>query len=527
MKKITSILAVLTYMLVFTQNQEAFNEIYSKTYRETAQKDMKKALRIADSLYQISETPLLQTKSLMLSATLYEQSGEVQKAIDQALRSGEVIEKTDNAAWQAKVFGFLASKYRMLRLYEYSKKYYEKAFSASERIENPEAANNIRGLMKQEKAYYEIAQKNYQKAITEIKSAQHYFDQTKGEENFFRLNNEQLLGLSFYQLGDSSLALKHYLIAERLAAEEPANFLTGLVYSGLAQIYVDKAEMQKAKKYMELAQKIAEESQFLALKNEVNTTSQKYYAATKDIKQLVNTKKNADSIAEKMTGQSQAFVEQSLSRLEKNKVQAEEKNTMKNRIILGCLLSLLAGGLLFAGHRRRNKKKVAQFKRLLKTFEEKSEIEINPSFPDLEAEAEPQKMTGKEIPNAEVSVSMTAETEKKILDQLQKFEEEQLFTDNKISLSSLATFCETNTKYLSFIINHHKKKDFNNYINNLRVNFIVKKLIDLPLYRKYKIGVLAEEAGFSSQNKFSTVFKKKTSISPSDFISSLEKTERE
>lgn len=161
MKKIISFVVILLSLLSDAQNLQAFNEVYTKTYLETSQRDMTKALNVADSLFQISETPNLQTKSLMLTATLYNQSGEVQKSIDYALRAGKLIEQTDNRLWQAKVFGFLASQYRMLQLYDYSKLYFEKAFSISEKIDNPEASNNIKGLMKQEKAYYEIEQKNY------------------------------------------------------------------------------------------------------------------------------------------------------------------------------------------------------------------------------------------------------------------------------------------------------------------------------------------------------------------------------
>lgn len=62
--------------IIFSQDLNSFNSIYNKTYLETSQKDMKKALKIADSLFSISQTPILKTKSMMLSATLYQQSGD-------------------------------------------------------------------------------------------------------------------------------------------------------------------------------------------------------------------------------------------------------------------------------------------------------------------------------------------------------------------------------------------------------------------------------------------------------------------
>lgn len=121
---------------------------------------------------------------------------------------------------------------------------------------------------------------------------------------------------------------------------------------------------------------------------------------------------------------------------------------------------------------------------------------------------------------------MNSETEKKLLLKLQEFEELTLFIENTISLSTLSTYCETTPKYLSYAINAYKKKDFNNYINELRINYIIEKSKNVPLYRKYKIAGLAEEAGFSSPNKFSSVFKKVTTISPSVFIAYLQKREQ-
>ena len=93
-----------------------------------------------------------------------------------------------------------------------------------------------------------------------------------------------------------------------------------------------------------------------------------------------------------------------------------------------------------------------------------------------------------------------------------------------MSLSVLAGLLETNTKYLSYVINNHKKKSFQHYINGLRIQYIIQKLRNDPVYRQYKIAVLSEESGFSSPNKFSMVFKKFTEITPSQFIKYLDET---
>lgn len=113
------------------------------------------------------------------------------------------------------------------------------------------------------------------------------------------------------------------------------------------------------------------------------------------------------------------------------------------------------------------------------------------------------------------------ETEQRILDSLKKFEEANHFNQKEISLYNLAHEINTNTKYLSNIIKKHKKKSFNSYINDLRINYIVQKLKNNPTYLNYKISHLADEVGFSSHSAFSSVFYQLMGVKPSVFIKKL------
>ena len=101
---------------------------------------------------------------------------------------------------------------------------------------------------------------------------------------------------------------------------------------------------------------------------------------------------------------------------------------------------------------------------------------------------------------------------------LGKFEKELGFTDNKITLQILARKVGTNSKYLSKIINTHKKKSFSNYLNDLRIEYTINRLHSDTKFRKYSMQAIAEEVGFRSHRSFFGVFQKKTGISPSYFI---------
>src|SRR5690606_10967373 len=107
----------------------------------------------------------------------------------------------------------------------------------------------------------------------------------------------------------------------------------------------------------------------------------------------------------------------------------------------------------------------------------------------------------KDVENGGASI-MPKETEERLLNELEKLEEDEFFTNKDVSLSTLTGKLQTNTKYLSYIINAHKGKDFSNYIHGLRIGFAVDKLQNDPKYLSYKLAHLAEECGYSSHSKF-------------------------
>ena len=105
-----------------------------------------------------------------------------------------------------------------------------------------------------------------------------------------------------------------------------------------------------------------------------------------------------------------------------------------------------------------------------------------------------------------------------ILQQLDKFEEELRFTDNQMSLRLLSEEFNTNIPYLSKIINVYKGKNFNYYINDLRIEYIIELLKNDATYLNYDIKNLASLAGFTNAVNFSDNFQRKFEIKPSFFI---------
>ncbi len=102
-------------------------------------------------------------------------------------------------------------------------------------------------------------------------------------------------------------------------------------------------------------------------------------------------------------------------------------------------------------------------------------IKIRDILNKLNEESEEKDTKTKHSAN-KTGMLISEETEKTLLEKLNLFEQEERFTDKNMSLSYMATFMDTNTKYLSYIIKKYKTKDFTTYTNELRINFILKKI---------------------------------------------------
>lgn len=114
-------------------------------------------------------------------------------------------------------------------------------------------------------------------------------------------------------------------------------------------------------------------------------------------------------------------------------------------------------------------------------------------------------------------------TEKIILSGLLKFENKYTYLHKSITLGKLATELNTNVKYLSIVIKKHKAENFNHYINELRIKYIVEKLTYNEDFLKYKISYLSDLCGYSSPAAFTKSFIEIMGQTPSEFIKSLNK----
>lgn len=120
-------------------------------------------------------------------------------------------------------------------------------------------------------------------------------------------------------------------------------------------------------------------------------------------------------------------------------------------------------------------------------------------------------------------LDINPDTVSAVLKQLEKFERDKKFLEKDWKLGTLSALFNSNSKYLSAIIHHYKDKGFVEYINDLRIDYIISLLHNEPKYKHYTNGSLAAEAGFSSTQRFANAFLAKTGMPTAYFIEELRK----
>ncbi len=133
-------------------------------------------------------------------------------------------------------------------------------------------------------------------------------------------------------------------------------------------------------------------------------------------------------------------------------------------------------------------------------------------------ETQPLEPAADHIKGKSNALGISTEIVETVLVKLAVFEKEKRYLNPTINSTSLAEEFSTNTKYLSSIINTIKEKSFTNYINDLRIDYIIEELKKNKKLRSYTISSIAEEAGFKTGESFSKAFVKSKELKPSYFI---------
>lgn len=184
----------------------------------------------------------------------------------------------------------------------------------------------------------------------------------------------------------------------------------------------------------------------------------------------------------------------------------EHEKKAKNILLLVVLFSTLLIALLLFIQFNKNRVYKKKFDDLMMSLENENK--------NLEPDSSIQVNNSPEL-------NISDEIIQNVLKQLKEFEQRKEFLEQNITLQYLATLFETNSNYLSKIVNYYKGKSFIQYINELRIDYSINELTNNPTFRKYTVFAIAQEVGFNTSESFSNAFYKKTGLKPSYFIKEI------
>lgn len=208
----------------------------------------------------------------------------------------------------------------------------------------------------------------------------------------------------------------------------------------------------------------------------------------------------------------QIEIQQFQSRIAARRMQV---NTLKNKVSMheAQKYIYIGGGLCLL---------VVIFLLIRKNISDKRKAKLKlKGFMETFKEEEEQK---KSVYSSTISnLTITDEKEKEIIIALEALVLKKYHLRSDFGLQSAAKKIKTNTTYLSHVVNKNYGKSFSEYFNELKINHVINELMENETYRKYSTQGMAESVGYKSATSFTRSFKKRTGVTPVQFLKGLEK----
>ncbi|GAB0155180.1 hypothetical protein CHRYSEOSP005_04400 [Chryseobacterium sp. Alg-005] len=510
MKKLFIVLGILSSIFIFSQEEADFYEIKAITRKiqDYSATNPDSALVEIDHYLKQYKSNFAQAELYLQQASAFGFLGKRSEALNSALKARSFSFRGNNYSQRARTSGLLANRYRDILLTDKAKESLRQGLLETGKIKDSQEKYRVESILLTEYCKNLTEEKQYDSATIYYTRSLKSLSKLEPSDNVkFQIVVTHLgMGTNYLMAKKWELAEKELnkviQLSEKGVQWERYNLSSAKLY--LSVVFTYREEYQKAINILLEAEnlttpndpKLAELYYFLAqnyLKMNDDKSYQKYnklYLVSKSNLSEENVK------AMNLTVQ-----------LLDNALQKEQKAKIFNRNIaagIGFLAVLLLAGIILY-YKRKQKKNKQLYQKAIKRLEDKITDNIRQENITIESAEQEKTFIPKNI-------------EEELLGKLNKFEKSEKFINPKLSLSILASQLETNTSYLSYVINTYKGKHFNQYINELRIDYICNKIIHDPEFRNYKISYLAEACGFSTYASFNSAFKSVTGISPSVFL---------
>ncbi|MPS65521.1 MAG: AraC family transcriptional regulator [Chryseobacterium sp.] len=488
-------------------------------------------------LYQNPDDCISYSQSLLLSDQNIEHKIVLQNIISQAyaMKGDYVqsvstsIQKEDfqqkNLSYFMQVFGDynLAEQYQNLDLYNQSKKIITHLLSDQRLLKSNDPRLRITtAKLYQLQALNFGINREYKAALQYLNKSDKYTNNSNEENTITKIENKIFRStylIKLNRLEESKKLIDSLIYSLEKYKDRP--FLLGLAYETLSRYYFLKQDYKTSIAKSETALSQIVNLPFNSLKIKIyESLSRNYFTLHDNVKYhqynklYTDLKTHEDSNTKEGIRYIVKLVETNLNK----NIEFQKQSYSQSFWILTLILSFLILGLLIYLLIIKNKNR--DLKKQFDFFEKqrRQKQKIASSLPAIKTIPAVEKNAEKD------SNKISKEKEEEILQKLEEFEQSDRFLNKNMSLSLLSSQMEINTKYLSEVINNSKEKNFNGYINELRINHIAHLLRTNPTFLNYKVSYLAEYSGFSSHSTFTTIFKSVTGMSPNAYIQEISKS---
>lgn len=276
-KQMTIVVSLLCHFVAFANEVEKddFDSIYIHIATDFSLRNMDSAIILADSLLESSShDPIRKMRSLMLLASLKNNSGDVMAALVYATRAEKIAVRQKNKEWQMRIAGFLYSTYNAIGLRVQGKEYLNKV----ERLNKTEKIDLIQLYIHQEKALSYLEGQLPQESLSELVQSDSLMKSLTGQRigPILVATSYQLKGLAYTQLNELEKAKGYFFKAKELLPND-LSVLSGYINVGLTNIYLKEGDIEKSFYYLEKTEPILEGSRNFELNILLNDAWKAYY----------------------------------------------------------------------------------------------------------------------------------------------------------------------------------------------------------------------------------------------------------
>ena len=495
-------------LAVFGQNNRDYTEMLQDA-ESMLYNQPQESIKISEHLIQNSQNIPQLIDAFLVNAGAHYAMGEYNEAAKALIEAKKLAEDNDEKEMQVKINISSIHLLNHLGMDIVAEEYYLRTLALSDKLTNGKISYYRKGGNKLILAYKNLEKDDPQQALENFTEADSLFEHIQNPI----LQTETTAAIFEVYLKATDLASAQNYFQSVLQNTEGIplnNFLKMIALSQLGKLQFQKKEysasLSSYKNALAIAEQLNNNSYKSILLEGLSTT----FLAMDNASNFSASKMEGDRILNEVEKEEEDAVNSIYNYInENNNAKSNALTTTYRRNILILAIALFLIFCTWLALRYRYNNRIQQYKRFMAYFEKKQN--------------EKETVISKEMPKTS---NIPKETENVLVQKLNQFENSKHFTKQEMSLAMLASHFDTNTKYLSEVINTHKNQNFNSYINELRINYIIDKLQNNRTYQQYKISYLAEESGFSSHSSFATVFKNVTGIPPTAFIDMVKTTKK-